>query len=500
MWQAQRGGPPAGEDMAYHCKRPGAEPDWSTLVKVTFHEGIPGPELCRKLFYIRSVFRHDPDFTTAGLGHVGSVLEAKQTERLADTDATVADNYRRLVSASIAGLYSGAHDARTVAQLRELLMWEIRASMSRVFDDLQLAGFGNPLENGSFFFDKGSAKGFHYKALSSGEKAAFDLLLDAIIKRTEYDDTVYCVDGPEAHVHPALQARLLDELLHLLPETCQLWIATHAFGILRKAKDLREANPAAVAFLHFDGCDFDHACTMSPVTPDRAFWQTSQHAALADATALVGPKRVILCEARALATDSTHRRGLHAYCYRRIFAQELPEADFLSVDTGGNALSLSGPVVPLVEGLQFLRLVERDDRAAKDLSDAARSGARLLSRRNLEAFLLDDEILERLCLSLGKPDHVTQVIHAKRSAMQSAINQGKAWDDVKAAVPAFYTLVKGVLELTATPDDPAIFLRDVLAPLVTPDTKTYQALKADIFGPARPIPVSSSQAEAPSVT
>ena len=47
-----------------------------------------------------------------------------------------------------------------------------------------------------------------------GEKAAFDLLLDIFVKKAEYNDTVFCIDEPEAHMNPKLQGKLLEELFH----------------------------------------------------------------------------------------------------------------------------------------------------------------------------------------------------------------------------------------------------------------------------------------------
>src|SRR5438093_3669945 len=105
--------------------------------------------------------------------------------------------------------------------------------MSRVFVDLILKGIEKPLQSGSFFFKKGISENFHYKNLSGGEKATFDLLLDFIVKRISYDNTVFCIDEPEAHINTRLQAKLLDELSILLPLNCQLWMAIHSIGIMR---------------------------------------------------------------------------------------------------------------------------------------------------------------------------------------------------------------------------------------------------------------------------
>jgi len=171
----------------------------------------------RKLFYIRSAYRNQPDFTVDHLQRASPLTESPRVERLIDNDASVSDNYNRLVSATIAGVYSGELDALTVEQLRERFIGQIRDSMSRVFDDLVLKGTGDPLTAGSFYFEKGLSRNFHYKNLSGGEKAAFDVLLDFILTREVYSNTVFCIDEPEAHMHTGLQARLLEELISLIP-------------------------------------------------------------------------------------------------------------------------------------------------------------------------------------------------------------------------------------------------------------------------------------------
>ena len=99
-----------------------------------------------------------------------------------------------------------------------------------MFDDLQLTSLGDPLIDGSFYFTKGNSENFHYKNLSAGEKSAFDLILDLIIKSTYFSDSIFCIDEPEDHMHTVLQGKLLHELYNLIPEKSQLWIATHSIG------------------------------------------------------------------------------------------------------------------------------------------------------------------------------------------------------------------------------------------------------------------------------
>ncbi len=143
-------------------------------------------------------------------------------------DAAVNLNYQRLASQALEDLFENGHDETKIGELKEKLIGDIRLSMGRLFPDLMLNDLGNPLMMGTFRFDKGTSHHFEYKNLSGGEKAAFDLLLDFIVKRREFDDTVYCVDEPEAHMNTRLQAALLDELANNLPPDCQLWLATHS--------------------------------------------------------------------------------------------------------------------------------------------------------------------------------------------------------------------------------------------------------------------------------
>jgi AAA domain, putative AbiEii toxin, Type IV TA system len=154
--------------------------------------------------------------------------------------------------------------------------------MLQLFDNLELEGPGRPLNGGTFRFKKGTSSGFHYKNLSGGEKAAFDLLLDFIIKRRAFDDTIFCIDEPELHMHTKLQARLLEVMFSLVPDNCQLWLSTHSIGMARTAAQLNTANPGQVAFIDFHNQEFDHPTTLKPTVPDRNFWRQMFHTALDD--------------------------------------------------------------------------------------------------------------------------------------------------------------------------------------------------------------------------
>ena len=102
------------------------------------------------------------------------------------------------------------------------------------------------------------------------------MLLDIFVKKVEYDDTVFCIDEPEAHMNPRLQGQLLEELLGFVHDKSQLWIATHAIGMIRKAFQLYEQHKEQVVFLDFTDGKFDESEVIEPTKPNRRFWEQTQ--------------------------------------------------------------------------------------------------------------------------------------------------------------------------------------------------------------------------------
>src|SRR5690606_21326092 len=101
-----------------------------------------------------------------------------------------------------------------------------------------------------------------------------DLILDFVVKRRSYSDAIYCIDEPETHMNTKLQGALLGELMGLLPGSSQLWVASHSIGMMRKARELYDADPNSVVFLDFGGKDFDQSVVITPSKPTRAFWES----------------------------------------------------------------------------------------------------------------------------------------------------------------------------------------------------------------------------------
>jgi predicted ATPase len=476
-------------DATYFPKA--GEPDaeqynWDSSVKLRFDKPESSDQqLRRKMFYMRSAYRNDPEFIVNNLGRHGSALDERRFNLMIQNDACVNLNYQRLASQALEDLFDNEHDQTTIGELKLKLIGDIRSSMGRLFPDLMLNDLGNPLVTGTFRFDKGTSRHFEYKNLSGGEKAAFDLLLDFIVKRREFDDTVYCIDEPETHMNTRLQAALLGELASNLPPDCQMWLATHSIGMMRSARDIEAKQPGTVAFLDFSDLDFDKPQVMSPVRPTRAFWERVLNVALDDVSALVTPDRIVICEgtpSSSLGKNSAH----DARCYDIIFESEFPDTRFLS---GGNAsdvqsdrLALVTTIKAISSGCEIKRLVDRDDHSLKDVQDLQSKGMSILSRRHIECFLYDDEVLTALCEGVGRLSDAPGLLQDKADAVSASVARGNPPDDIKSAAGQIYISAKKRLCLTGVGNDQQAFARSVLAPLLTSNTQTYKELRHCIFG------------------
>lgn len=105
-------------------------------------------------FYFRSAYRNDPNFSISSLSRMENPANRVQ-DNLMNTDTKVSENYQRLISKTMTGLYSGNYDELKVKELREKILGKIQSSLNNIFPDLQLLDIGDPLEDGSFFFKKG---------------------------------------------------------------------------------------------------------------------------------------------------------------------------------------------------------------------------------------------------------------------------------------------------------------------------------------------------------
>lgn len=469
-------------DESYHQKQvSGATSNWNTAVTVDFHDPQPtSAEEKKRAIYARTAYRNEPEFKLGNLHAVPSALDEQRINRLIDNDQAVSSNYQRLVAEGFRDVYEGAHPDLTMREFREQSIGEIRDAMEKLFPGLILNSLGNPLQEGSFRFDKGESAAFLYKNLSGGEKAAFDLLLDILVKRREFSDTVFFIDEPEAHLSPALQSSLLDALLNAVPESSQLWLATHSVGMMRRARDIEREHPGSVVFLDFDGVNFDLAQTLTPVQPDRPFWKRAMQIALDDIAGYVTPERVVLCEGGRLDGGA----DFDADCYNVIFSRDYPHAVFVGAGNAHDVLAdprgvgrLLGALAP---GVQISRVVDRDDRTDAEAAQLLRDGVRMLSRRTIESYLLDDAVLRLMCEEFGNPAAAEELLARKDAALVTSVEAGGPVDDFKRVAGDVYLAAKQLFQDRKLGSDKRAFMKGICAPLV-PRVPVFHELKTDIF-------------------
>ena len=318
--------------------------------------------------------------------------------------------------------------------------------------------------------------------LSVGEIAMFDLILDIVIKKIIDDETVICIDEPELHIHTKLQGQLLEELYNLIPDKSQLWIATHSIGMVRKAQELWLNDRDSVVFLDFDGHDFDKQVTLTPAEPNPNFWASTYEVALDDLAKLVAPNRIVLCEGKF----EWETKGFDAACYNQIFGSRYPDTRFISVGNRKDVENADTRLIPAIkgiaEGAEILRLRDRDRATCQDRKDNAKEGILILSRKYIEKYLLDDEVLKQLCVSLGKTDKIEEFLTAKDKEIEKVENDNKIKKKRRPIVQRVQEQAEKILELSYSGDTIGSFMRDILAPLIKPGMKVYEELHKDIFG------------------
>ena len=159
-------------------------------VEVHAHADLAPSEWAAAL-NIRSAYRNESDFRLQAIEAVQSSQQSRRFPRIIDADESVSDNYKRLTWKRQADIDKDAEEDMTVGQYRREFLSDLQAAMRTLFTDpsLTLQDFGGVQDAGTFRFAKGTAIDFHYKNLSGGEKAAFDLLLDIFVKRGEYKPT-----------------------------------------------------------------------------------------------------------------------------------------------------------------------------------------------------------------------------------------------------------------------------------------------------------------------
>ena len=414
--------------------------------------------------YIRSAYRHTSKFS------VSSVTKIDESEywRLSGQrdfstpDIEVEKNYNRVYDQIVKAVFNP--EVLTNVDIREQVIGQVRDSLQSIFPDLRLHSLEDSEGKGTFYFEKGEAKKYNYVNLSGGEKAAFDLLLDFIVRKEYYPSAAMCIDEPEVHMGLSAQGKLLEVLYELIPEQSQLWLGTHSIGILRESKKILEANPGQVVFLDFSGHNFDQKVKIEPIThPDRNFWGVLHDSVLEDLSGLLAPEKIIVCE------STPERDGFDARCYNEIFATNHPDALFVSAGSKSELDKIIPILQTVIKKAEIFAVRDRDDLLDGRRNELIEKGLRVLTRRGIEDYLIDNEVLEKFADENS--------LEADQLQALKDING----NDAKARAGQIYQKISRKYGLTVG-DTKEEFLSYVMAPLFSKDMAVYQELEEDIFG------------------
>lgn len=427
-----------------------------------------------KVFCIRSPYRHEADFSNTNLGPTGPSYESARFERIIDQDRAVSDNFGRLGRSALHGALKGEPASKSMDQFRRETLGEVNEALESLFEDptLSLQDLGAGLDTGAFRFKKGITEDFHYKNLSGGEKAAFDLILDIFVKRIEYQDAIYCIDEPESHVASAIHGRLLETMLKLIPEKCQLWIATHSTGFVRKAVELAR-QCESVTFLDFSGHEFDRPVNLTATVPKQSFFRKMYDVLQDDLAGLVAPAQIVLCEGKK-SSD-----GTDAKIYNEVFGESYP--DTLFVSRGSSSEVEKGEFIPVLEAIvpnvRVWQLIDRDDMPPTIRDEKIGQGIQVLRRREIENYLWDKAVIERALQGLG----------VGKAAIQSILLDYPICNPIDDDMSqthfqrALFEKVRALEGVSGQGRDRKEFILAHLAPAIRGTEAVYRELEEDVF-------------------
>lgn len=377
--------------------------DFQKMMQSRSKSGLP----LENVFSFRSPYRHNS---------ILRVIESKAVSEITkndygagstvDLDSKMEVNFRRLrVHYS---KYLEDKDARP-SEAKKFIIGELNKHICSCLD-IEIDEIGDiEAGRGSLFFKKKDQNGrIDFNVLSAGEKEVVDIILDLYLRKNEYAESIFLLDEPELHINTAIQRNLVIEIDKIIPDSSQLWIATHSPGFMRALQiDLAEKSQV-INFGEVDKIG-SSIVELRPMEMSRANWIKVFKTALGDLADLVSPKRIIYCEGKAECNANKLEKGFDAKIYNKIF--NTSDNDTLFISSGGNteldqrstiAINILGKAL---KDLEILILKDMDvlPSSSMTLEDREKylqkNGAshRMLKRKEIENYIYDKEVLKEYC-------------------------------------------------------------------------------------------------------
>ncbi|CAN5454550.1 hypothetical protein BH09BAC4_BH09BAC4_07020 [soil metagenome] len=217
-------------------------------------------------FYGRSSLRQLPQLTRTTIGNVTAIDIASDKDRpklFIERDNRFENDIERISDQVLIEVFQKGTSGQ---RINDAYVNPINQALDRIFgthvnNQLSLVQIIPPLAGrpAQLTFRKGQSE-IHYNYLSAGEKEVINILLNLLVRKDQYIDTVYFFDEIDLHLNTTLQANLLKEITeNWIPENCQLWTASHSLGFIDYARKFDKG-----VIIDFDDLDFDQPQTLFP--------------------------------------------------------------------------------------------------------------------------------------------------------------------------------------------------------------------------------------------
>ena len=475
------------ESKDYHYHSLHQDPGYSYVngnIKINFTTG----DFEKVLQELKKIGKGNTIFSFRSSFRYNSTLKLKQTTAIDDIlknnygasnasalDQRIVEDYKRLLAKY--NSYLNKNDVPP-SVARKHIIGELNESLKNCLD-LEISSIGSIEDDkGTLYFKKNDSDiEFDYNVLSAGEKEVVDILLDLYLRKESYNNSIYIIDEPELHLNTSIQKALLIEINKMVPDNCQIWIATHSIGFIRAMQDELKEVSQIIEFKK-ENKWASQKYILQPSKLSRNDWKNIFSVSLDDFSKLICPKTIIYCEGKDKPKVDGTELGLDAIVYNEIFSKAYPEVLFVS--SGGNteldqrseiAFSILSKVI---SDLEILVLKDRDMASGRitNLKDREiylknnSKNHRVLKRFELENYLYDIEVLKAYCLDNGlefNTDKYNKIVKDIEN------------DNLKDQTGAIKSCCNIVGSL-----NPEVFKRN-LAPYVTSDTKVYKELEEVIF-------------------
>ncbi len=429
----------------------------------------------KTILSFRGPFRYNSNVKVTELKAISKISENNYGAGYTyDIDNKVSENYKRLNI-----LYNKIMNDNDLkpSQTKELIIDKLNHYIEMCLN-IKICDIGDiQAGRGTLFFEKPDQKmPFEFNVLSSGEKEVVDILLDLYLRETDYNDTIYLIDEPELHINTSIQRKLLVAINELIPENCQIWIATHSIGFLRA---LQTDFKNQTQIIEFDANNkwAKEEYVLTELNPTRNDWLRLFSTALDDLAQLIAPDTIIYCEGKDEPSKTGEERGLDALIYNKVFSQEFSNCLFVS--SGGNTeLDQRSAIAFRVlskafKNIQLLILKDRDFASGKITTQEDRNleltknkNYRILKRFEIENYLYDKEILKKYSESkeynFNETEYdlfVTDIINQNLKDSTGKIKE-----------------ICGERRSISKED-----FKKELGNFISPDTNVYKELRAEIF-------------------